>query len=314
MSLPSQVVRDMEEIAEYEKSLAGPEVEPTEVIEETQEPVPALEVVAEPVVVQEVAPVVEAKPDDEMTWKQRYKTLDGMIEASNRRNTELVSTIKSLQDEVTAMKEVTSRVETQPTQSLVSDEEIENIGADVIDVHRRITREVVTPLQAKLDAIEAENKYLRDMVGKSGDAVASFSFEQEVAAKIPDFKAINADPRWVGWLDEVDPMLRGPRRNAAQAAYAAGDVVAVADYVKMFKDSVATSTVSQADTELKSQVAPSRSATSAAPANNQPRTYTEAEAGQLFDKVGMLYRQGKNEEGAKLEAELSDAFVSGRIR
>ena len=69
----------------------------------------------------------------------------------------------------------------------------------------------------------------------------------------------------------------------------------------------------QRQTELQKQVAPSRTAT-ASVAPQGDRYYTEAEASRLWDKVKVLYVNGQNDEGRRIENELSLAEAQGRIR
>lgn len=324
MALPKQVQRDLDEIKAYDEAMLAEQTGAPAPVEQP-EPVavePVVAVVPAPEVQEVVEPVsnvVELKPavDEEMTWKQRYKTLDGMIEAENRRNKELHGTVQQLQAEITTLKAVPKPA--TPSAPLITDQELEDLGIDkeTIDVQRRVAREALAPLQAKLDSLEAENGNLRAQIGQTGYQVANLSFEQKLQDKVPDFEAINADPKWVAWLDEVDPILRAPRRTVAQAAFERGDADAVAAYVTLFRSTAkpVEPLTRSTDSELRQQVAPSRSVSAAtAPQGEQARIYTEAEASTLFDKVGLLYRQGKNEEASKLETELTVAYNTGRVR
>jgi len=319
MALPKQVQKDNEEIAAYEASLKTEQavVEPP-----AGQTVPVETPVASPEVPAAVVPepekevvsnVVETKPaPKEVDWEQKYKTLQGMQQAEARSSRELKQQFEALQAEVAEMRAVPVSVK-----SLVTDEETVEFGADLLDVQRRIAQEELTPVLAQLEKIRQENKDLREQLGQTEAQVASSSFEQRLAAAVPDFNEVNADPRWVAWLDEVDPMIRAPRRTVAQAAYERGDAEATAAYVNLFKSLIKPASVAQskANSELQSQVAPPKSSSNAsAPANSQVLTYTEAEAGQLFDKVGLLYRQGKTEEASKLDAELTLAYHQGRVR
>lgn len=315
MGLPKQVQKDIEAIAAHDAAQKAEQERAAAPVEQTVEAanqdvspeVPAAVTPTEPVENSQ-PPVATAKEDEEL-WKHRYLTLQGIQQAEARSTKELKQQFEQLQAEITKLKAAPVSV-----QSLVSDEEKSEFGEDLIDVQRRIAKEELAPLTAQMEALAEENKKLREQLSQVDATVASSGFEQRLKQAVPDFYEINDDPRWVAWLDEVDPILRAPRRSVAQAAYERGDVEATSAYVKMFKSTITSVAPSKADKELNSQVAPSKSSTATSPTDSSPRVYTEAEAGQLFDKVGQLYRQGKTEEASKLDAELTLAYHEGRVR
>lgn len=322
MALPKQAQQDQADVEAYEKALleqaAEPVVEqtPSEVVAEAPpEDVPEKVVPAEPVV--EKPAVVEPEKPEEEPWKQRYLTLKGMFDAETPR---LHAQVKELMKEVAALTEAAKKApipEATPASS-VTDAEEEAFGRDLIDVQRRIAREAVAPVMAQVTALEKENTALRELLGKTGSRVETMSFEQRLQATVPDFEQVNLDPKWVAWLDEVDPILRGPRRSVAQAAFESGDAEAVAEYVKLFRAMTAkpaAPTPDKNEAELRSQVAPNRTVAAPAPdARGGEKFYTEAEASKAFDRVSALNRAGKYEEASKLEAELTSAYNAGRVR
>jgi hypothetical protein len=132
---------------------------------------------------------------------------------------------------------------------------------------------------------------------------------------VPDFEAVNADSRWVDWLNEVDPLLRAPRKSVAQQAFNQADAEAVAHYVKMFKASVApVEQSSDKAAELEKQIQPKRSATNSANVSQQAQTYTDAQIHQMFLKSADFSAKGRTEEATKLEAEIDAAYREGRVR
>ena len=147
--------------------------------------------------------------------------------------------------------------------------------------------------------------------------VQSVSFEARLLKAVPDFEQINADPAWIEWLDEVDPLIRAPRRAIAQQAYANGDVEAVKSYVELFKRSRAPAPAVEPpklsrEQELQRQVQPSR-ATTSAPSSGGKKTYTMGEAEALFNRIQHLTAQGRIDEAKRLDAEISAAYAEGRI-
>ena len=319
MALPKQVEQQLKEIEALEKQLSG------DVQQEQQTDVdPDTPTSAEP-----QDPITEAKPDTkpteskaaevtEETWQQKYKTLQGMYDAEVPR---LHAQVKELQNYVGQLKQqIDARPDPAPTQStpapresLVTDDDVEAFGKDLIDVQRKVAREVSMEFRAELDSLKAENSELRKQMQQTGNQVGEVSFEQRLYHTVPDWSALNNDPKWIAWLDEFDPMLRAPRRAAAQGAYNANDVEGVAYYVKMFKDAYVTPQDDGRQAELERQVQPTRNASVQTPVSQKGRTYTTRDVEKMFLKLKDLNIAHKYDEAKKLEAEIDSAYVEGRV-
>ena len=325
MSLPMQVQRDVEELEAYEKMLAEHAAgEPTapEATNPPEEPaaVPPAAVATVPTTVAE-SKVVELKVPEqsEETWQQKFRTLTGKYNAEvpvlHAQNKELNKTVQQLRAEMDALN--TARQAEIAAKSTVPDEEVSAFyGPEEVAIQNKLTNKVVAPIQAQLEKLAKENEALRAQVEITESTVATSSFEQKLNSRVGDFEKLNSDPKWIEWLDGYDPMLRAPRRSAAQDAYARGDLEALVDYVSMFQKTVTPPAQDQREAELSSQVAPSRAAT--APVTTAPisetRVYSAREAEALFDKVAKLNRAGNYSEASSLEAELTLAYNSGRVR
>ena len=308
MSLPAQVENDLKELEAYEASLQNPEppeteTEPEPEIEETK-----AEETPDP------QPEPEVKKED---FEQKYNTLRGKYDAEVPR---LHAQVKELMEKVdqlsTAAAAPKPEAPPEPKQ-YVTDADKENFGEDLLDVQRRVAMEVAEKYQGQISKLEGTIAALTKRLDETGGQMGQMSFEQRLHMRVPDFDQINNSPEWVAWLNEVDPLVRGPRRVMAQKAFEAGDADAVADYVKLFKDSLKPAQPKQSDrkAELESQVAPTRSSTPTRSAESQAgRIYSESQVNQLWDKVRTLSVSGQIDEAAQLEAELSAAYVEGRVR
>jgi hypothetical protein len=113
-------------------------------------------------------------------------------------------------------------------------------------------------------------------------------------------------------------MTRGPRRDQAQAAFNSGDAEAVAHYVSLFRGSVEPVANGKSDrqTELEKQVTPNRSASTVATKStgNSTKVYSERELNNAWTKIRTLNTQGKYSDAEKLEAELTVAYMEGRVK
>ena len=329
-ALPKQVEQDLRDLEAYETQLNA-EKNPAP----AQQPDPNVASAPAPAEVPptgEQAPVsptpaVAAQPDTP-NWEQKYRTLQGMFDAEvpklHHQTKAQAAQIATMQAQIEALQKPAAKVE--PPAPLVTDQDVEQYGENFIDVQRRIAqevvRDVVTPLQADLKARDAEIAQLKQALTQTDGNVVALTFEQRLAQAVPDFAQVNVDPKWIAFLDEIDPFTREPRRSYAEFVYKQGDVERLKQVVDFFKSTHGTPVVDPAEAErkqrkleLERQITPTR-------ANSQPTTtptpntriYTEKDMEAGFAVVRKLNTAGKLDEAAKLEAELSLAYMENRVR
>lgn len=321
MALPKQVEAQLRELEQIERQLAesqnpapaDPEPQPTETP-------PAEPSTPEPSATE--SKPVDSKPAPtepavaEETWQSRYIALKGKYDAEVPR---LHADLREFKAQLETLRKA---VETKPVdtkkpavaEKLVTDADVQAFGEDLIEVQRKVAREVAAEFRSELDAMKAENEKLREQLNTTGSQVSEASFEQRLYRMVPDFQDVNADPRWISWLNEVDPLLRAPRKTVAQEAFNHGDAEAVAHYVGMFKASITpVEPVNDKAAELEKQIQPKRSAATA-PVSPQARIYTDAQIQKMFQKSVELGSRGQRDEAAKLEAEIDAAYREGRVK
>jgi hypothetical protein len=317
MALPRQVEAQLRELEALEKQLAEgqnpapADPEPTQAEppqdQQTQQaepkPVEPTPTPTEPVVAEE-------------KWEQKYKTLKGMYDAEVPR---LHADLRDLKAQVDSLRKASETKPVEPAKpaaptKLVTDADVEAFGQDLIEVQRKVAREVASEFRGELDAMRAENEKLREQLTSTGTQVSEASFEQRLYRMVPDFEAVNADPKWIAWLNEVDPLLRAPRSSVAQQAFNRGDAEGVAHYVAMFKQTVAPAEQKADKTEeLERQLQPNRGATSAPTASPKGKVYTNADIEKMFRKAADLGTKGQTDAAKKLEAEIDAAYMEGRV-
>lgn len=317
MALPKQVEAQLRELEALEKQLteannpAPAEPTPTPA-EPPQDPQPAP---TEPKPVEPTPTPTEPVVAEEK-WEQKYKTLKGMYDAEVPR---LHADLRDLKAQVDSLRKAAETKPVEPAkpavaEKLVTDADVEAFGSDLIEVQRKVAREVAAEFRGELEAMRAENEKLREQLTTTGTQVSEASFEQRLYRMVPDFEAVNADPKWIAWLNEVDPLLRAPRASVAQQAFNRGDAEGVAHYVSLFKQSIKpVEPAADKTEELERQIQPNRSATSAPPASQKGKIYTNADIEKMFRKATDLGVKGRLEEARKLEAEIDAAFMEGRV-
>lgn len=319
MALPRQVEAQLKEIEAIEKQLVDSQQQPTEPVEPTEPTEPVEATTPEPEPTEPVEPTpkpVEPEPQEEK-WEQKYKTLKGMYDAEVPRLHAQLKDLKAQMDSLRQAAEAKPVEQPKPAakEKLVTDEDVQAFGADLIEVQRKVAREVAMEFRADLDAMKSENEELRKMLAQTGNQVSEASFEQRLHRLVPDFDQINLDPKWVDWLNEIDPLLRAPRKSIAQEAFNRGDAEGVAHYVSLFRQTTepAEAPKSKAKSELERQIQPTRSAATAQTASPKGRIYTDSDVRVMYQKAATLGAQGKLEEARKLEAEIDAAYMDGRV-
>lgn len=323
MALPKQVQAQLDEVEELEKRIKTPLKEVVasdkpDTDAEKQET--ATEKAAKPV---EVKPADTSAPDVEETFEHKYRTLQGKYDAEvprlHQRVKELTEKLDELSTKLVEQSKQETSTKVEEEVSYVTDADREEFGEELIDVQRRVAKEVAREYDKRLQAQEAVIEDLKKRLGETDGKIGHMTFAQKLAHLVPDFEQVDNDPRWIAWLDEHDPILRGPRRVQAAQAYNAGDAEAVAHYVSLFKQTIADTPKPEStkrQSELEKQVAPNRSANSSRTqsAGRDSKIYSAGEVKAAWDKIRVLNTRGKVDEAAKLEAELTTAYLEGRVR
>ena len=317
MALPRQVEAQLRELEALEKQLAdeqnpAPAVTEPKPTEPPQDPQPAP---TEPKPVEPTPTPTEPVVAEEK-WEQKYKTLKGMYDAEVPR---LHADMRDLKGQMDNLRKAAETKPVEPAkpktaEKLVTDADVEAFGSDLIEVQRKVAREVAAEFRGELDTMRAENEKLREQLTSTGTQVSEASFEQRLYRMVPDFEAVNVDPKWIAWLNEVDPLLRAPRSSVAQQAFNRGDAEGVAHYVSLFRQGgKPVEPTADKTNELELQIQPNRSATSTPPTSQKGKVYTNADIEKMFRKATDLGIRGQTDAAKKLEAEIDAAFMEGRV-
>lgn len=183
-ALPKQVERDLQELEEYERTLApqagvsvegtpGPDTPPTDA-QPSEEPI-----------LSNQPPEVAAPPQDNV-WEQRYRTLEGKYQAEVPR---LHTANREMQRQIDELSARTApKVETPAEEGLVTEKDVTDYGEDLLDVQRRVAREVMAPLKAELAQRDTKIAQLEAEVHKAAGDVSSVTFESRLAKSGPKFR------------------------------------------------------------------------------------------------------------------------------
>ena len=318
MSLPRAVQQQVEEADALVAQMSGTQpVDP-----ETGEPIvvaPQPDPEPQP---QNVSPEPDAKPAvSEETWEQKYHTLKGKFDAEVPR---LYAQVRELNTQVTQLTSDLAVAKAQPaptvpasTPSLITEQDKEAFGSDLIDLIERATEAKMAgsrSLEAQLTAEIAELKGKLGNVTERQVVSDKDRYESALTNAVPDWQALNVDQGFLNWLAEVDPVYGMPRQYALTNAYEALDATRTATIFNQYKKSVAPPAQSNNRADLQRQVAPTRSRTSPAPTNPNldKRVYSQQDIDSFYSE----WRRGfiDEAEAVQIEKDIHAATVEGRIR
>lgn len=341
MSLPEQIRRQVEQANALMSQQAAPDNAPPADAAEppAAEPAPAPAEPQAPAAAPVAASPTPAEPvthvDDENgpTYAQRWRSLQGVYNATKRDLDTAAQRIANLEQLVSSMQ--TAKVDSSiPTPARhVTDKDQSEYGADMIEFARRVTREEVAPLAQAVRGLLDQIKQLQGVVPvvqrveATQAQTAEESFYNKLDARVSDWRVVNNDVRFHDWLLATDPVTGIVRQVALEDAHARLDVDRVVNIFAAGKQAIGVATPAAptaADpaaaqrasnvSKLERQVAPGRaSAGSVPPAPKAAKTWTRAEISKFYaDRQRGVYK-GREAESAALEQDIFKAQAEGRI-
>lgn len=272
-------------------------------------------------------PVIPAEPkpeasEDAAYWKQRFSTLQGKF------NAEVPLLHQQLREQGGQLSQLMAKLDEkakpeEPADDLATSKFAEEYNPEMAAGVRAIATEVVRGVIAQeMAKFRQELGAVQERVGQVGERVElteSERFWAGVMSLVPDWKAVDANPNWVAWLDTKPKFARQTYRVLATDAIQAGDAEAIKNLVAEWRGphvpaadpAVTAPQADPAQAELQRQVAPSTSRASA-PTPPTGRIWTGAEYTAAMD-VRNLQRYGKAE-ADRMEADANLAHAEGRIR
>lgn len=326
MALPAAVQKQVEAAEALQQQLYPVESEPSpdappvaEVAD--AEPAPSnvveLQRSAEPTPPADPPKPVDRTHDDAY-WKQRFDTVQGILNAEvprlNTQNKELTQQIQTL---LAKIDDLTKAKTESPEPQSVTQKDVEDFGADLVDMTRRVAAEAagaaVEKVMKAVADLEQKINSTQERVGQVSDHVASTvvrDFWGEVKSLVPDWDTVDQDPSWITFLDSTPAFAEDTYRQLAGKAIQKGDAQKIAKLVDLWRGPK-VEPAPQSQTDLQRQVAPSTSRASV-PTQPASRIWSRAEYEAAMD-VRNIGKMG-TEKADALAAEASIAAAEGRVR
>jgi len=272
-------------------------------------------------------PPVTPQGNDE-AWEQRYRSAEGRRVKLEQQLANAVDRMGAMEQMLQDLKSVPQHVAAPVTHSkLITSEEEEQFGTEMLDVMGRRAREIVSPEVAELKATVTRLENMLNGTQQQTKKQQQQSMHAELSAKVPNWQEINQLNEFKAWLALPDPYSGATRHSMLLSAYAENDTPRVLAFFRGFVSELAATTPADEPVAtpaapqqppkpgLESLAAPGRARTPAqtnAPAEKQIITSADVNAFYAAKRRGEY--AGREEQFAAEEAELFRAQREGRVR
>lgn len=302
-------------------TIATPPVPVTPTGNEIPVPVPTPAPVATPV------PVPVPVPVSDETWEHKFNSERG-------RHARTQTQLQQAMDRLTSLEGLVQELRTAPAPTpvaaaptrLVSEQEENEFGTEMLDVMGRRAREIVSPelteLRNTVKNLEAKLNGTTATVSRNAKADMMAMLD----ARLPEWREVNNLAEFKAWLALPDPYFGVNRHTALLSAFEQNDTPRVLNFFKGFVSELAATTPADAPivpapapgpekTTLESLAAPGRARTPAqATPPGEKQIITTADINAFYAAKARGAYNGREAEFAALEQELFKAQREGRVR
>lgn len=203
----------------------------------------------------------EEQRQQRTNWKKRFTnykaSTDATVHGLRLENLNLKERLNSVMQRMAQFEKMLTETKTNkdPFEGQFSEEEVGIFGQDGLDVVKKAVKTIeenrIKPLEEKLKQSEAQRQ--KDL---ENQLIAERQREYDVflsrlGSLSPNYGKLNADQKFVAWLNEPDPGDMYTRKYYLQKAEAARDAVRVADFFNRY-----TTQTSKATSSLDRHITP----------------------------------------------------------
>jgi len=246
-----------------------------------------------------------ADPPKEDPWEHKYKVMEGKYRAEVPRLAADNRDLRQKIDALTAEMESIKSQATAPAQSLISAEDREKYGDDLLDVIKRAAQEQVAAKDKEINDLKRRLDGVHQDTAKN----AEVNFYDRLSELVPEWVSINAEDGFLKWLDEYDEFTGRTRQDLLSQAETDRDATRVARFFSKWKAEQQTN-VATSKRALEAQVVPDSNKVVKPPVGK--RIFTRKEIADFYSAA----KRGEvsSKDMVAMEAEIHAATVEGRVR
>jgi hypothetical protein len=272
-------------------------------------------------------PPVEPPPAPPVDWEHRYNSMKGRFERAEARSAQL-------QDQITSLL---ARLDARPptpqpapqVQPLLTPQEVEEYGEDLLKVVGKRAKEELNPLLSKFEGDLASVKDQLANVGSHLQQSARDRMLSDMDRSLPDWRELNTNSEFLDWLALPDAFSGVIRHELLKAAFEQNNSPRVLAFFNGFlqeaavapsdgQDQTAQPPVPPAAPQphkisLETLAAPGRAKTAAPSAPAEKPSFTRAQIQAFYHDVSRGAYRGRDADKAKVEAQIFEATREGRV-
>ena len=251
----------------------------------------------------------QAETRDAAYWRHRFDVIQGKynveVPALRKEIADLKQQLAQQLDAAPSTPQGSAVQRAQEAMAELTQAEIDEFGPDLVNLIKRVAGSAAAAQafqadQGDLQTLKSELSQIREE--QQQDAQARFWATLE--DQVPDFRAINANPAFLAWLAEVDPMSGASRQQLLASAQHALDPYRVAAIFRSFAGAAPKKQT------IPDELVQPRQARAAPAEPSAAKVWTRAEISQFFRNKASL----PADKAAALEADIFAAQAQGRIR
>ena len=177
----------------------------------------------------------ETNPDGTPNWENRFKSLKGRYDATERRTRETLEQYDQRMREMSGQLAQATRqplpgenMDQPPT--LITPKEVEDYGADLIDVIKRAATEAVMPMLKPIATTVGQMQARVETTENETGRQFLTRMHTTMDTRVPGWQDINREQRFIDWVKRPDVYSGLNRQELLQKAWYAGDSNRVAAF------------------------------------------------------------------------------------
>jgi hypothetical protein len=264
-------------------------------------------------------------------WQHKFQTLQGKYNAEVPGLRNQVAELSRQIEELRAAKPATETppMPAPPAPKLITDDDTETYGADLIDLIRRVAVETDAGAKARLQDEIADMRKQMAAQATQVEAVQTnvtderrATYFTELAKLCPTYEETDGRQDFKDWLVQLDDFSGLVRNDILQAAYARYDADRTAKVFNQFLGAIPTAPappvppVVDPQVELSELVSPgqARASSVVTPDDDGKKVWSIAEMDTFYKDFARGAYRGQMEVAARIEADIDKALAEGRVR
>lgn len=245
--------------------------------------------------------------DPPKDFEHMYNVLRGKYDSEVPR---LQSAMTQLQEQIKALQEKPADPPPEPKKSLLTEDQREEYGDKLVEFVQNASQDAVAKQLRDMQQTIDELRSNINGVSNTQTQTAEQIFWAAVDAKVPDFDAVNVNPEFVTWLQEIDPGTGLTRKQLLVDAHEKLDAGRVIYFFTTWK---ALKGASDTPPPKDPPTLPDRAGSGKPRSPDETPSFTRAQIAEFYNARRRGDYKGREEEAARIEKDIFAAQSAGTI-